>query len=82
MVKDWEDKGKVVGGLFAGQRAGVIIIEATSGEELSSMLQFLPFWGLNTWEIIPLQSFQSGIENVKIQIANAKKMAEMTSKPK
>jgi hypothetical protein len=82
MVKDWEDKGKVVGGLFAGQRAGVIIVEASSGEELSAMLQTLPFWGQNTWEITPLQTFQSGTEDVKRQIANAKKMAEMSSMPK
>ena len=82
MVKDWEDKGKVVGGLYAGQRAGVIIVETSSGEELSSMLQLLPFWGQNTWEVIPLQTFQSGIEDVKRQIANVKKIAEMSPKPK
>jgi hypothetical protein len=80
MSKEWEDKKIVVGGLFAGQRAGVIIIEASTGEELSSWLQRLPFWGLNTWEIIPLQSFQSGVEDVKKQLANVKKMAEMMSK--
>jgi hypothetical protein len=80
MSKDWVDKKMAVGGLFAGQRAGVLIIDASTGEELSSWLQRLPFWGLNTWEIIPLQSFESGVENVKQQIANVKKMAEMISK--
>jgi hypothetical protein len=35
----------------------------------------LPLWSQNTWEVIPLQSFQSGIEDVKGQIAAAKKMA-------
>jgi hypothetical protein len=30
MLKDWEDNKKVIGGLFAGQRAGVILIEAAS----------------------------------------------------
>jgi len=79
MVKDWIDKGKAVGGLFAGQRAGVIIVEAQSGEELSALLQTLPFWGQNTWEIIPLQTFQSGIEDVNRQIVNAKKTAEMAA---
>jgi hypothetical protein len=80
MSKEWEDKKMVVGGLFAGQRAGVLIIEASTGEELSSWLQRLPFWSLNTWEIIPLQSFQSGVEDVKKQLANVKKMAEMMAK--
>jgi hypothetical protein len=44
MLKDWEEKRMIVGGLFAGQRAGVMIIEATSGEELSGWMQPLPFW--------------------------------------
>ncbi len=38
MIKDWEEKQKVVGELFAAQRAGLIIIEAQSAEELSSLL--------------------------------------------
>lgn len=79
MVKDWEDKGKAVGGLFAGQRAGVMLVEAQSGEELSAMLQAMPFWAQNTWEIVPLQTFQSGIEDVKRQIAKSKKWAEMAA---
>ncbi len=82
MIKDWEEKKIIVGGLFAGQRAGVMIIEAASGEELSSWMQRLPFWALNTWEVIPLQSFQSGVEDVKVQISNAKKMMEMSVAPK
>jgi hypothetical protein len=83
ILKDWEEKKMVLGGLFAGQRAGVIIIEAASGEDLSSWMQRLPFWAQNTWEVIPLQSFQSGVEDVKRQIANVKKMAEMAApKPK
>jgi hypothetical protein len=82
MIKDWEVKQKVIGGLFAAQRAGVIIIEAQSAEELSSLLQSLPFWAQNTWEVITLQTFQSGIEDVKKQIANVKKMIEMSPKPK
>ena len=82
-LKDWEEKKVIVVGLFAGQRAGVMIIEAASGEELSRWMQRLPFWAQNTWEVIPLQTFQSGVEDLKGQIANVKKMAEMpSSKPK
>jgi hypothetical protein len=77
MLKDWEDKKVIVGGLFAGQRAGVMIIESPSAEELSKTMNSLPFWSQNTWEVVPLQSFQSGIDNVKMQIAQAKKMADM-----
>jgi hypothetical protein len=73
---EWEGKKLVVGGFFAGQRAGVMIIEAASGEELSGLIQRLSFWSENALEILPLQSFQSGAENIKQQIANAKKMME------
>jgi hypothetical protein len=77
MLKDWEDKKVIVGGLFAGQRAGVMIIESPSAEELSKTMNSLPFWTQNTWEVIPLQSLQSGVEDLKAQIARAKKMADM-----
>jgi hypothetical protein len=83
MLKQWEEKQKVVGGLFAAQRAGVVIIEAASAEELSNMLQSLPFWPQNSWEVIPLQTFESGVEDVKKQIAKVKQMTEMmAAKPK
>jgi hypothetical protein len=75
ILKKWENDKKIVGGLWAGQRAGAIMIEAASAEELSSWLQSLPFWGSNTWEVVPLQTIQSGIEDLKKQIAEVKKMA-------
>ncbi len=77
MLKDWEDKKVIVGGLFAGQRAGAMIIDATSAEELSKKMNSLPFWSQNTWEVVALQSFQSGVDDVKTQLASAKKMATM-----
>jgi hypothetical protein len=77
MLTEWEDKQKVTGGLFAAQRTGVIIVEAPSAEELSILMQSLPFWSQNTWEIIPLQTFQLGVEDVMRQVENVKKMMEM-----
>ncbi len=76
MLADWAEKKTIVGGLFAGQRAGVILIESPSAEELSKTMHSLPFWSQNTWEIIPLQTFQSGTEDIKRQIAAVKKMIE------
>ena len=52
-----------------------MIIESPSAEELAEM-NSLPF-GANRWEVIPLQTLQSGVDDVKAQIARAKKMAEM-----
>lgn len=76
-LKDWEDKKVIVGGLFAGQRAGVMIIDSPSAEELSKKMNSLPFWSQNTWEVIPLQTFKSGTDDVKMQMAAAKKMNTM-----
>ncbi len=77
MLKEWELKQKVPVGLYAAQRTGALMIEASTAEELSKTLQSLPFWGQNTWEIILLQTIQSGIEDVKRQIANVKRVTQM-----
>src|ERR1700693_5750338 len=77
MLEKWESEKKVTGGFFAAQRAGAIIIEASSGEELSSKMTSLPFWGTLNWEVIPLQTFHSGIEDLQRQISELQKMAAM-----
>jgi hypothetical protein len=59
ILKKWEENKKVPVGLFAVQRAGALIIEAQAAEELGKMLQSLPSWGQNTYEVTPLQSIQS-----------------------
>jgi muconolactone delta-isomerase len=53
---------KKMGGVFAGQRKGVVIIEASSHEEVGSILANLPFWSRLTWNVTPLQSYRSAIE--------------------
>jgi hypothetical protein len=77
MLEKWESEKKTAGGFFAAQRAGAIIMEASSAEELSSKMTSLPFWGTLNWEVIPLQTFHSGIEDIKRQISELKKMASM-----
>jgi muconolactone delta-isomerase len=57
-MADLEKKRKILaGGICAGRRAGVMIIEAKSHEDLSEMLRSLPFWGLIKWEVTPLEGF-------------------------
>ena len=56
------DEKKLSGGILAGQRAGAFIIEAQSNEEVGAILAALPFWGLVTWDVTPLQSIRSAIE--------------------
>ena len=57
-----ESENKIKGGLLAGQRAGVFVIEATSNEELGKMLRSIPFWGMVKWKVTPLQSLKSALE--------------------
>ncbi len=57
---------------FAGQRAGILIIEAQSGEELNEVIGSLPFFPIVNIEIHALGSVQSalkGIEQAQRQIA-------------
>ena len=77
MLEKWESEKKAHGGFFAGQRGGAVILEAPSGEELSKTMTSLPFWGLLNWEVIPLQTFRSGVEDAQRQVAGLKQMASM-----
>lgn len=54
-----EEDGKLKGGLIAGQRAGVFIMDAESNEDLGKKLRSIPFWGMVKWKTTPLQSFKS-----------------------
>ncbi len=51
------------------------MIEAASAEERSRTMTGLPFWGALNWEVIPLQTFNSGIEGAQRQVAALKQMA-------
>ena len=58
MVKHEKEKKILAGGIVAGGRAGVIIMEAESNEEVSDFLRKLPWWGIVKWKVIPLESFE------------------------
>ena len=77
MLENWEKEKKVVGGFFAAQRAGAVIIEAPTAEELSRTMTSLPFWGNLKRKVIPLQSFRSGIEDAKRTISSLKAAASV-----
>jgi muconolactone delta-isomerase len=59
MLAQLEKEGKLKGGTFPGERAGASIIEADSFEELDTIMNQLPFFGLVKWQIkalIPMSS--------------------------
>jgi hypothetical protein len=53
---------KVMGGVVAGVREGVFLLEASSNEEVGMFLRNLPFWGAMKWAVLPPQSFKSSVE--------------------
>jgi hypothetical protein len=60
-LADWEHNGAISGGVFAGERAGSFVLNAGSSEEAGALLAGLPFWGVLTWDVKPLQSFASTV---------------------
>jgi muconolactone delta-isomerase len=62
----------LAGGLPAGERALAFIIEAPSHEELGAILGQIPLWGLLTWKVTPLESFQARAERENAFLAKIK----------
>ena len=59
---------------FAGERAGILIIEATSGEELQEVIGSLPLAPLVTAEIHPIGSVEANLKTIE---SAERLMAEM-----
>jgi hypothetical protein len=55
-------EGRGIGGIGAGERTGYMILEAQTHEDVGKFLRSLPFWGALKWTIVPLQTYQSCIE--------------------
>jgi muconolactone delta-isomerase len=50
---------------FAGERAGVLIVEAKSADELQEILGNLPLAGISTNEIHPVSSVDSMLKSIE-----------------
>ena len=72
MLAKWEEEGRVKGGLVAGEREGAFIMEAASSEEIGGMLRSLPFWGLLKWQVKPLQTLRSAMEQDRKSVEAAR----------
>ena len=51
---------------FAGERAGVFIVEAKSGDELQEIIGNLPLSGISTNEIHPLGTLDAVLKTIDI----------------
>ena len=60
------NEGKIVaGGVPAGQKKHVFIVEAASNDEVTDLVHSLPFWMAHRWEITPLESWDHHLDFVR-----------------
>ena len=63
-----KSEGKLIAGGYAvGERAAAFIFEVASNEELDSLLQSLPYWGLVKMKATPLQDVEGRRERDRQQ---------------
>ncbi|MCH7835656.1 MAG: hypothetical protein IH864_02190 [Chloroflexi bacterium] len=66
VIKQLENDGKVLaGGALIGKRAGLVIADVASNEELSEMLNRLPLSAYLDWEVSPLVAADRALEAAK-----------------
>jgi muconolactone delta-isomerase len=66
VIKQLEGNGKVItGGAFVGQRAGCVILDVDSNEELADVLNRLPLSAYLTWDVVPLITADRALESAK-----------------
>ena len=57
-VTRYEADGKIrAAGVLAGSKSSAMIVDVADNNELSQLLQSLPFWSFMKVEVAPLQSF-------------------------
>lgn len=76
LAKLEKEKKVLAGGILVGERAGVMIVEASSNEELDQLIQSLPFWGLLKWKVTPLNSFSARAVQDRQGMERLKKMVK------
>ncbi|MBI1884810.1 MAG: muconolactone delta-isomerase [Chloroflexi bacterium] len=66
VIKNLEQNGKVLaGGAFVGKRAGCVIADVASNEELAEMLNRVPLFAYLEWEVLPLIPADKALESAK-----------------
>lgn len=70
-----ESEGKILAsGIVSGARVGVFIVDVESNNELTRLLQSLPFWGILKWDVTPLDTPRERIEIEAQLLENIKKL--------
>ncbi len=77
VLTNLKSEGKLLAGGYAvGERAGAFIFEVDSNEELDSLLQNLPYWGLVKMKATPLQDIEGRRERDRQQAEQIEHMMQ------
>lgn len=58
MVARYQEEGKILAaGVYAGSKGSAMILDVADHDELSQLLQSLPFWSIMRVRITPMQPF-------------------------
>ena len=71
-----EQEKKITGGNFSGRRAGCFIVDLPSHGDVQKLLMSLPFWPLIKFNVTPIESYSSTVEQVR-QVLKGLKAAGM-----
>ncbi len=66
VIKQLEASGRVLaGGAFVGQRAGCVIADVASNEELAELLNRLPLFAYLEWDVVPMIPAEKALDSAK-----------------
>jgi muconolactone delta-isomerase len=75
-VVRYEEEGKIrAAGIVAGSKASAMIVDVSDNDELSTVVQSLPFWSIMRVRVTPLQAFSSRLEQERNAVAFLKSPA-------
>src|SRR5262249_23267944 len=76
LLASLQAEGKLVaGGVLAGTRTAVFVLEAASNDELDQMVEGIPWWGVMKTSVTPLQDFAKRAANDRVLLERIKSMA-------
>lgn len=76
ILSQMDQQGKLKGGLVVGERAGAFVVEVDSPEELDSMMNHLPFFGLVKWNVKALMPFETIAQQLPQYIQDARQQIQ------
>jgi hypothetical protein len=58
-LAEWDQQGKISGGVVLGARALAFIVAAENNDEVDALIQSLPVWVMATTTVTPLVAFDA-----------------------